>query len=291
MTADPPQLDLLDEVIRSVSQVSGAGVCIYDLRQFLQERYKRVVDNHHGHRCTFCGLIRALPGGYQACLRSDTKNAVALAEQYKQPFFHTCHAGITEIVIPILRQHEMIAVAFCGQCRLQGETRWEMIFSRTKPYNPDPAVLKQAFKELPIMDRKKLSATATLLDTSLRYLVETVGWWKLDYDHSSSHTEDPIDQSLQFIAGHYHEGIRAGDVARFVHLHPSYLARIFKKRMGHSISQQIAFVRIEHARTLLTCTSIPIYSIASNVGYTSYTQFASTFRKLTGKTPIQFRAS
>ncbi|MGI6609492.1 MAG: PocR ligand-binding domain-containing protein [Limnochordia bacterium] len=280
---------LLEEAIQAVSRVSGASVCIYDLKSLLEGVHGSAIRGNRGHMCSFCQRLHDLPGGLDACVKCDTEETVALAGQYKRRFFRTCHAGLTEIVIPVMRHGELIAVAFCGQARLRGETSWESVLARIRPYGPDPSEFLQYLQALPMMDRQTLSAAATLLDLSLRYLVEVTSRWTLE---SLAITEpaDPIAEALKFIGNHYHEGIGAGDVAAHVHLDPSYLARLFRRRLGHTITHQIALVRIESARQLCASTTIPLSSIASNVGYTSYPYFASVFRRITGESPSRYRA-
>lgn len=287
--ADTRKPNLLEEAIQAVSRVSGASVCIYDLKSLLGGLHGATVKGNRAHMCRFCQRLHDLPGGLDACIKCDTVEAVALAEEYQRAFYHTCHAGLTEIVIPVMRHGELMAVAFCGQVRLRGETRWESVLARIEPFGPDWAAFYQYFLALPMMDRQTLSAAATLLDFSLRYLVEVTTQWTLETLTINQPT-DPIAKALKFIENRYHEGIGAGDVATHVHLDPSYLARLFRRRLGHTITHQIALVRIERARQLCADTSIPLSSIASNVGYTSYPHFASVFRRITGESPSEHRA-
>lgn len=290
MATNSKNPDLLKEIVEAAERASGASVCIYDLRNFLGERHGSTVEGYRIHDCAFCQTLHTLPGGLRACVESDTQATVALAEEYRRPFFNTCHAGLTEIVVPVLRHNELIAVAFCGQARLRGETRWETVLSRIRSFHPDPLEFERYFMALPVTDRQTLSATATLLDLSLRYLVEATDRWMLEY-LMVKEPYDPIAKALLFVENHYHEGISARDVAEHVHLNPSYLARLFKKQLGHTITEHITRVRIERARVLCTETSIPLHSIASNVGYTSYVHFANMFRRVTGISPSKFRAT
>ncbi len=276
----------LMEILNSVAHLSGMGICIYDLNRLLEGYHGPVVRRYHGHKCKFCELIRSIPGVFPHCYESDCDDAVTLAKQYKRPFYHTCHAGLTDIVIPVLCGQQVIAVAFCGQCRLLNETRWEDILPRLQAFNTDIAPLKEAFEELPVTDRITLSAAASLLDMAFQHLTRTMGnelFVSLDIQ------EDAFSKAITFIEGRFHAGIGVKEVAEHVHLHPSYLARLFTKRLGYGVLHRITLVRIGNAKRLLKSTSIPVKSIASNIGYAHCNYFAKVFRKATGLSPVEYR--
>lgn len=283
------QVALLADIFASITRLAGTGICMYDLRRFFGEPYAALHKHYGGHRSAFCNYVREeLENGYAACIRSDAKAAVMLASEYREPFLHTCHAGITEVVVPVLHRDEMIAVAFCGQCRLVGEARTEAVLAQLQPLGPDPDIIRATYEALPLLDRPTLTAAGKLLDVSLRYLVEASGR-QLLRELAEREADDPLTQAERFIGEHYSEGITAGDVARHVHLSPAYLARLFRRNRGETITERIAQCRMDRARQLLLTTGIPARSIAVNVGYNSYVQFAAVFRRLTGESPSGYR--
>ncbi|MBI1372011.1 MAG: helix-turn-helix domain-containing protein [Phycisphaera sp.] len=63
----------------------------------------------------------------------------------------------------------------------------------------------------------------------------------------------------------------------------------FTEALGCAPAQYIRAKRIEHAKRLLTETSLSITRIAGMCGFTSLTQFGETFKRETGQTPRRFR--
>ncbi|HHW10144.1 MAG TPA: helix-turn-helix domain-containing protein [Firmicutes bacterium] len=284
---DQKRINRFREVLEAVSRISGIGICIYDLNKVLEKQYGQVVKEYHGHKCRYCTIIRELPGVFPFCLASDVEKAVALAMEYKQPFYHTCHAGLTEIIIPVFRNKELTAVVFCGQCRLAKETNWEVIAPHLATYTTDIQELKEAFEELPVLDRTHLSSASLIIDISLKHLVEQTTTTDL-FELLDAPT-DTFSTAMKYIEKHYHEAIGVHDVARHVHLHPAYLTRLFKKETGHGVMHHITRIRMLKARDFLVNTTIPIQSLATNLGYTHCNYFARLFRRHYGMSPSEYR--
>jgi len=79
------------------------------------------------------------------------------------------------------------------------------------------------------------------------------------------------------------------DIAQFVHFHPSYLSRFFRKKTGWSLSEYIVRQRIEHAKLMLAQSDLRIGHIMNQLGYDNLSHFTRTFKKMTGYTPLQYR--
>ncbi len=70
-----------------------------------------------------------------------------------------------------------------------------------------------------------------------------------------------------------------------------HFSRAFKQSMGMSLTNYIAEKRIEHAKELLNRTVLPISEIALRSGFASQSHFTTSFRRMAGSTPREFRAA
>ena len=70
-----------------------------------------------------------------------------------------------------------------------------------------------------------------------------------------------------------------------------YLATIFKKETGKTISEYVKDKRIDHAIYLLNTTHLQIQTIALHCGIMDVQYFSKIFKKKTGKTPREYRES
>ena len=100
-----------------------------------------------------------------------------------------------------------------------------------------------------------------------------------------------VKKAVEYIHHHYDCNLRVRDIASSVHLHPSYLHRIFKETMGRSLMEYLTHLRIEKAKRLLTQTDIPVTEVSDYIGISTCQYFSAIFKKHTGKTPLEFRNS
>jgi len=94
----------------------------------------------------------------------------------------------------------------------------------------------------------------------------------------------------EFIRAHYTEKFSLPALAEALHVDKSYLLRTFKQVTGSTLLEYHNTVRCEAAKKLLTRPELTVSYIASSVGYISASHFAQVFRRLTGRTPSQYRS-
>ena len=84
-------------------------------------------------------------------------------------------------------------------------------------------------------------------------------------------------------------GVRTSALARERGLHPVYLARLFRRHFGESISDCVRRARVRRAATLLADTDEPISGIAYGTGFADQSHLTRTFRSETGMPPGAWR--
>lgn len=89
---------------------------------------------------------------------------------------------------------------------------------------------------------------------------------------------------------HYAEPLDLPTLASIAHLSASQFGRTFKQVYGETPHRYLQRRRIERAMTLLRQTTRPITDVAWDVGFTSLGTFSSTFSRIVGHSPTQFRA-
>ncbi|NOU86131.1 helix-turn-helix domain-containing protein [Paenibacillus sp. LMG 31460] len=98
-----------------------------------------------------------------------------------------------------------------------------------------------------------------------------------------------IEQVQQFIGSNLSRDITLTDAAALVHLNPSYLSQLFKQQTGGKFVDYVIEMRMEEAKKLLIKTSLRVSEIAERLGYGDISYFSSTFKKLTGCSPLEYR--
>lgn len=104
-------------------------------------------------------------------------------------------------------------------------------------------------------------------------------------------SDDYIQSAKDYIARNYFRDIRVGDISAYIHIHPAYLQRLFKKQCGISVVDYITQYRMEKAYYLLSRTNMSIVDIANSVGINSQQYFTRLFKKTMDITPKALRDS
>ena len=92
-----------------------------------------------------------------------------------------------------------------------------------------------------------------------------------------------------YIEQHFGEPLTQTTLAQAAHLSKSSLNRLFHRELGVSPMEYLAEVRIEKSKVLLRRKEISITETAARCGFGSSAYFAACFRKITGKTPSEYR--
>lgn len=105
---------------------------------------------------------------------------------------------------------------------------------------------------------------------------------------NSRHMEQ-IERSMQYILKHLDEPFSLDDLAREAQMSRSYFSSSFRKLNGVSVWDYITSKRVELAQQLLETTDNSILDISGSCGYNNISNFNRAFRRVTGKTPREYR--
>lgn len=96
---------------------------------------------------------------------------------------------------------------------------------------------------------------------------------------------------IDLIESHVGDDISLVRLAQEAGMSPSSFTRAFSKCYGTTVHQHVLHRRVEQAKRLLAATDEAIADIAYRTGFSSQSHLATTFKKLTGVTPGDYRAS
>ena len=98
-----------------------------------------------------------------------------------------------------------------------------------------------------------------------------------------------VERSLGFIHEHYARDFDIDGLASQVAVSPSYLFRLFKKKMQVTPMHYRNIVRIDKAKLLLADQALTVDAVAERVGFEDPKYFARVFRDLVGMSPSAYR--
>ena len=68
-----------------------------------------------------------------------------------------------------------------------------------------------------------------------------------------------------------------------------HLSKIFKERTGTGFNEYKLGIKTEEAKKLLKTTAYNVDQISDKLGYRNTESFIRLFKRLTGRTPVQYR--
>ncbi|SFK81602.1 two-component system, response regulator YesN [Paenibacillus sp. 1_12] len=120
------------------------------------------------------------------------------------------------------------------------------------------------------------------------YLWEAIQWAGQVY--RESHNRE-IVECQRFVYNHLDKKISLEDAAAHLHLHPSYLSRLFKRETGENFVEYVTRIKMVKAKEFLEITDKSVEEIAEMLGYDNKNYFGKLFKAHTGTVPNGYRAA
>ena len=116
--------------------------------------------------------------------------------------------------------------------------------------------------------------------------VDTAAQFLLKEDYEGHLTREII----AYLKANIHNQLTVDDVARNLSYTKSYLFRQFKKATGDTIMSYFLKLKIDAAKKMLREGKTSVSDIAASLAFDSPNYFSKAFKKVTGRTPLQYKA-
>ena len=98
-----------------------------------------------------------------------------------------------------------------------------------------------------------------------------------------------IEEVLSFINENIDQPLTLESLAQQASLSSFYFSRVFKKETGYTLREYLINTRINAARFYLRTSELSLKEITYRCGYGSDSTFCTTFKRITGMTPLEYR--
>lgn len=247
----------------------------------------------------FCQIMRSKPEFKSLCQKCDAFGGLE-ASKNGDPCIYRCHAGLTDISLPIIRNNQLLGFALFGQVEMDEDL--QSPFTRIHPIVTNwekSSELRQARKKIKLVSTTQIKSAAALLKTIGDYHFDEIDprdrikfnfhTTKKELKSAINSKNDEIHKAIAYIENNLTTNLTLEDVANHVYLSQFYFSRLFKKEMGISFITYLNQQRIEQAKTLLAQSNLSIKSISQNIGYSQTSYFCKIFKELVGMTPVNYR--
>jgi AraC-like DNA-binding protein len=101
------------------------------------------------------------------------------------------------------------------------------------------------------------------------------------------------DERVAAAVAHMHDAFEESpslaELAKLVHMSPFHFHRVFSRAVGLSPKHFLQRCQLQYARWALRATPAPVHEIAARAGFSSHGHFTSTYHRLTGLSPTEYR--
>jgi len=109
------------------------------------------------------------------------------------------------------------------------------------------------------------------------------------FQGQKSHDDESIRKAQEFIENNFQHKITVDELASMFALGRRNLERRFKKATSNTVVEYIQRVKIEAAKISLESSRENVNEVMYKVGYTDTKAFRTTFRRITGLSPVAYR--
>jgi AraC-like DNA-binding protein/ligand-binding sensor protein len=282
--ADLAQLPILRQYEEAFRKATGVSLKIVPP----EEPATRI---NGGQENAFCALVTRTALGCESCLVSQ-KSALRGAARKRMAQQINCFAGLTDVAVPVLVGGRHLATLLSGQVmrREPTERDFRMVLNMIRGTSGPEAErgLRKAYFETPVVTAERFEAIIHLLNVFAQYLA----------DYASRHAIAPADSepapvvnAKQFVQSHVEEPLTLARIVQHVNISRFYFCKLFKKATGMTLTEYIARVRVEKAKSLLVDPSLRISEGVYASGFGSIPRFNSVFKRHVGMPPTEYRAT
>ncbi len=105
----------------------------------------------------------------------------------------------------------------------------------------------------------------------------------------SAYRQEPIRDAVTYIRNHYTEEFSCAELAEICYMSRAQMYRLFQSRMDCTPTEYKNRLRVDQAKSMLRNDTIPVGEIARLMGFENTAYFCKIFKRMTGKTPLEYR--
>lgn len=247
----------------------------------LWDENKNNIYSYPDSHSPFCKAVRNTRTLFLKC---QTCDRTGLEEVYrtKSPNIYRCHMGLTEAIVPIMQEEEIVGYLMLGQ--IAEEENREYILKCI-----DDNVTDEEFKNTL---RRKLEETTSCSHDKTVYCMNTLKIL-IDYMNLSYIIRKPGENTFylakKYIVSNISKAVLPKDICKAIGVSANTLYKAVQKNTGLSTTAFIRKMKIEEAKRLLFNSSVGISGIAEQVGIPDVNYFIRVFKREEGVSPLRYR--
>lgn len=230
--------------------------------------------------CEYCRLVQQKLYGEQPCQEMNASGRAAASS--KTMVRYQCHAGLLEVVVPVVMDGHVLGYAMIGQLRLSPQMPAPVARSWSTQYADDALI--NAYRALPLLSKERLDAVLGFFGILIEHIVaKQMVFVQGDPDLSAV---------LTYMRENVREPLTLTQAAEHVGRSPFSLSHAFAKHLGQSFKQTLIEMKLSRAEELMQSDPrMTVTRAAEEVGYLDPYYFCRLYKKYRGSPPSSFLQS
>ena len=263
-------------LIKSFYTLSGIKVAIYD------ENFKGLI-TYPIENGEFCEYLAGNSEIVKKCADCTTVHCQKCAGQ-KDTIIYKCHAGLTEVVSPIIENGVVVGAVVFGQITNEPDRKVfeQIVLENCRKYNLDENVIKDKLVDVKYYSDDQLRATADIVKALTSYIILN----KMVYIKEKNLSLQIIDYICENLSG----DLSVPSLCRHFAISKSKLYNSVSEHMPEGIAAYVKKCRLELAKEkILKHTEEPIWKICEESGFDNYEYFLRAFKGYYGVSPSRLK--
>ena len=265
----------LKKIISDFHNLTGIAIAVIDAE------FNMIVRCPQQINC-FCASIQSNTLGYDRCAKNDY-TLLSKCKETRSTHTHQCHAGLTDIGVPIISDGIILGYIIMGQVcsNTFPVLPFEEIYPKIADLGLDYDQTKDTYTNLHFFDKNQVQSAITIVDIITKHI-----WLNRLIQQDKNIL---ITLISEYINTNLKNDLSVSALCSKFNVSKKLLYSQFQKHFHTTINEYITNLRIKYAVKLLQDTSLPVYQICEKVGIDNYHYFCNLFKKRIGIPPAQFR--
>jgi len=262
---------MIENVLGDFSIATGINIIL--LRDDLSTIY-----NSKNKDCSYCHAIKSSKAGRTACVCLDNAMAIKAKETGKTQTY-VCHAGLIDVVIPIIYDDIIIGYVMFGQ--FKNKDNFEEIKRFLTGFSLNIEEMEKYYEEVPYYNNEQIQSISNIALMLAKYvLVEKM---------IKPSVNEVLESATDFINNNLSKPLSVDYITRNINVCKSVLYKNFHEYFNCTVSQYINRKRIEKSIDYLLTTDFSMEEVSQKVGFSSAAYYTANFRRIKGISPMKFK--
>ena len=263
----------VQQLIDSFAQCFNVKITIFSARM------EEMVVGLQNPGSAFCQTIQKKLRFRYRCCRQD-KQMCECCEKQDTTIVYSCHAGLSEIIMPIKIERKLIGYAILGQFRT-GQNLSEDIIQAWEEGGYEYGELQALYNSQPIFDKLSLDNMLRLFTMMISYIVAS--------EHVKLRKPGITEQVIHWLDEHIAEPINLNAVATAINYSRSTISHTISNQLGLSFKKLCILRKIQRFESIIALNpTISIQEAANMVGYVDSLYFSRIYKKIRLAAPSSY---